>query len=45
MQFNGDLDEMKQMADEDKIIDGIFKPIKNGCLGFGSFSFMWKGSN
>lgn len=45
MQFKEDLDKMKQMADQDEIIDGIFKPMKDGYLGDGSFSFMWKGSN
>lgn len=29
MYFKQDLDKMKQMADENKIIDGIFKPMKN----------------
>lgn len=36
---------MEKMAAEDVVIDGIFKPMQNGLLGFGGFSFTWKGFN
>lgn len=35
---------LQKMARKGEIIDGIFKPSKNGFLGSGHFGITWRGS-
>lgn len=35
---------LERMAQNGEIIDGIFKPSRNGFLGSGRFGITWKGS-